>query len=181
MQPIGPLMHEHRLIERLLRLLEREVQHIESGKKPDSSFIDQAVDFFRIYADRCHHGKEEDILFRELAKKPLSAEEQKVLAELVEEHLQGRSLVQAIHETNLTVARCGSPASAEALLPLLRRLIEFYPVHIEKEDKRFFHPIMNYFSRQEMDAMLREFEEFDRKLIHEKYADLVISREKAPR
>jgi len=50
-------------------------------------------------------------------------------------------------------------------------------VHIEKEDKRFFHPIMNYFSRQEMDAMLQEFEEFDRKVIHEKYADLVISRE----
>jgi len=85
------------------------------------------VDFFRIYADRCHHGKEEDILFRELVKKPLSTEERNVLAELVDEHVQGRALVHAIYEANLTVARCENPASTETLLPLLRRLIEVLP------------------------------------------------------
>ncbi len=181
MQPIGPLMHEHRLIERLLKSLELEVRRIEAGQTPDSPFIDQAVDFFRTYADRCHHGKEEDILFRELAKKPLSAEERQVLAELVEEHVQGRALVRSISETNRTVARCENPASAEALLPLLRKLISFYPVHIAKEDKHFFHPVMGHFSREEMDAMLNEFEDFDRMVVHEKYARLVEEREAAQR
>lgn len=45
MQPIGPLMHEHRLIERLLHLVEREVREVEAGSRPDSAFLDQAVDF----------------------------------------------------------------------------------------------------------------------------------------
>ena len=179
MQPIGPLMHEHRLIERLLDLVEGEVRGIEAGRKPDSRFIDQAVDFFRTYADRCHHGKEEDILFRELAKKPLSAEERQVLVELVDEHVQGRALVRAIDETNRAVARCEHAASVATLLPLLRKLIAFYPVHIAKEDKHFFFPIMRHFTRAEMDAMLKEFEEFDRALVHEKYAGLVNDREAA--
>lgn len=177
MQPIGPLMHEHRLIERLLALVEREVRDIEAGKKPDGRFLDQAVDFFRSYADRCHHGKEEDILFRELEKKPLSAPQRQVLAELVAEHVQGRALVRAISEANQAVARCENAAPAEILLPLLKQLIAFYPVHIDKEDKGFFHPVMEHFSRAEMDAMLAEFNDFDRALVHEKYAGIVLERE----
>ena len=179
MQPIGPLMHEHRLIERLLNLVEREVYAIEAGKKPDSQFIDQAVDFCRTYADRCHHGKEEDILFRELMKKPLLDDERRILGELVDEHVQGRALVRAIDETNRAVARCEPAASVETLLPLLRKLIAFYPVHIAKEDKHFFFPVMKHFSRAEMDAMLKEFEAFDRMVVHEKYAGIVDSREAA--
>lgn len=177
MQPIGPLMHEHRLIERLLALVAREIGDIEAGKAPDSRFLDQAVDFFRTYADRCHHGKEEDILFRELAKKPLTDAQRKVLGELVAEHVQGRALVRAILEANLAVARCEKPAPQQVLLPLLKQLVAFYPAHIAKEDKGFFHPVMEHFSREEMDAMLREFAEFDRALVHEKYAALVSERE----
>jgi hemerythrin-like domain-containing protein len=171
-------MHEHRLIERMIRIIEAEVGRIEKGKKPDSVLIDQAVDFFRTYADRLHHGKEEDILFRELAKKPLLPEEKRILDELVEEHKRGRILVRTIHETNAAVARCDNPAAVSDLTPLLRELIGFYPVHIAKEDKHFFFPVMKHFTRQEMNAMLAEFEDFEAKLIHQKYAAIVEEYEK---
>jgi hemerythrin-like domain-containing protein len=55
----------------------------------------------------------------------------------------------------------------------LRALVEFYPKHIKKEDERFFYPILDYFTKREQDAMLQEFWEFDRKLIHEKYQKVV--------
>ena len=51
------------------------------------------VDFFRTYADKCHHGKEEDILFRLLAGKPLSPSHKKVLDELMVEHGYAREAV----------------------------------------------------------------------------------------
>jgi hemerythrin-like domain-containing protein len=51
----------------------------------------------------------------------------------------------------------------------LRELVALYPRHIEKEDKRFFFPSMEYFTRQEMDLMLQEFERFDSRMIHERY------------
>jgi len=178
MQPIGPLMHEHRLIERLISLLEAEAGRIESGSRPDSRLIDEAVDFFRTYADRCHHGKEEELLFAELAKKPLSAEERRILGELIAEHVRGRALVKAISEANGRAVP-GDPASAAPLIPLMRELSGFYRVHIEKEDKHFFHPVMRHFSKPEMEAMLTAFEAVELRVFREKYAAVVESRERA--
>jgi hemerythrin-like domain-containing protein len=63
------------------------------------------------------------------------------------------------------------------VLTQLLKLVEFYPEHITKEDKNFFIPCMQYFTRKEQDDMLNEFWEFDKKLIHEKYRKIVESYE----
>jgi hemerythrin-like domain-containing protein len=52
-------MWEHRLIEQMVGLLRGEIDRITSRKTVDVILIEQAVDFFRTYADRTHHGKEE--------------------------------------------------------------------------------------------------------------------------
>ena len=63
MLPAGPLMIEHRLIEQAVSLIEKESEIIRSGGKLDLPLLTSMIDFMRIYADRCHHGKEEEILF----------------------------------------------------------------------------------------------------------------------
>ena len=55
----------------------------------------------------------------------------------------------------------------------LGKIVQFYPEHIEKEDKHFFIPIMDYFTPAEQQAMLDRFWEFDRAMIHEKYKKVV--------
>jgi hemerythrin-like domain-containing protein len=60
----------------------------------------------------------------------------------------------------------------------MKSLIQFYPKHIEKEDKHFFIPCMDYFTETEQQSILREEWEFDRNLIHEKYKNMVIAVEK---
>ncbi len=72
MKPIGPLMREHRLIERMVGALAGNLKITAETGRIDTNVTAVAVDFFRTYADRTHHGKEEDILFRDLAKKRLS-------------------------------------------------------------------------------------------------------------
>ena len=74
MLPIGPLMIEHRLVERLIALMQKEGDRIKEDKLADIDFIDDCIDFIKTYADRCHHGKEEDILFKELENKKLTPE-----------------------------------------------------------------------------------------------------------
>ena len=74
MKPIGPLMWEHRLIEKMLTAMMRHMDQVEKTRKVNPLVIDMAVDFIRVYADRTHHGKEEEILFRDLAKKDLPAD-----------------------------------------------------------------------------------------------------------
>jgi hemerythrin-like domain-containing protein len=168
MMPIGPLMIEHRLIERMIALLAKEVARIRVSSKVDVDFVVSAVDFIRTYADRCHHGKEEDILFRDLKKKPLSTEHARILRELEEDHVRGREIVKkliAARERYLN----GDKRSVVEIGQLMQTLVEFYPKHIDKEDRHFFIPCMDYFSAEEQAAMLQECQDFDRRLIHEKY------------
>jgi len=183
MQPIGPLMIEHRLIERLLLLVQREFQRIRDNVAVDPEFafvdpefIDTAVDFIRTYADRCHHGKEEDILFKALAEKDLSPEHRGTMEDLIKEHAWARETT-----AGLVKAKDGylmeKPGALDDLMDHLEKLVEFYPRHIDKEDKHFFIPCMTYFSEAEQADLLARMHEFDRLLIHEKYRGLVESME----
>jgi hemerythrin-like domain-containing protein len=172
MQARGPLMIEHRLIERMISLIKDALAQIEATRKVDPVFVDTAVDFIRIYADRTHHGKEEDILFRDLRKRSLSAEDQRIMKELIEEHIFGRQTTKALVEAN-TRYRNGDESALAEIAGSLQTLVEFYPKHIEKEDKIFFPASRAYFTDEEDQAMLAEFWEFDRKMIHDKYRSVV--------
>ncbi|MGC1404994.1 MAG: hemerythrin domain-containing protein [Thermodesulfobacteriota bacterium] len=172
MLPIAPLMVEHRLIEKMLAVIQKEIGRSEQQNRIDPEFIDLAVDFIRMYADRCHHGKEEDILFRDLNKKPLSDEHKRIMGELIEEHLQGRKTVADLVEAKGRYLK-GDPEALPLMLNRMRFLVDFYPRHIEKEDKHFFLPIMNYFSPEEKEAILKEEWEFDKNLIHQIYKERI--------
>jgi hemerythrin-like domain-containing protein len=178
MKPIGLLMREHRLIEHMIALMDQQLSEMNKTGKADPEFIQAAVDFIRTYADRTHHGKEEDILFKELAVKQLAPEHKKIMGELVEEHALARKLT-----ANLVAARDNYVRGGEQALPeivhFMQELTNLYPGHIEKEDKRFFYPCMEYFSKEEQDNMLRSFYEFDQRMIHEKYQKVVAELEKA--
>lgn len=172
MKPRGPLMIEHRLIEKMLNVLKAQIDRIESEKLIDPVLIDVAVDFIRIYADKTHHGKEEDIMFRELAFRPMNVEEKKVMNELVDEHILARKVVNELVEARKQYVE-GEANVLWIIKERLTWLVNFYPKHIEKEDKLFFPSTEKYFNQSEQEAMLAEFWEFDRKMIHEKYASVV--------
>ncbi|MBS1237970.1 MAG: cation-binding protein, partial [Deltaproteobacteria bacterium] len=54
MLPIGPLMIEHRLIEKMIKVMKGQLDHIQTGKPVSSPLIETITDFIRAYADRCH-------------------------------------------------------------------------------------------------------------------------------
>jgi hemerythrin-like domain-containing protein len=178
--PAGPLMHEHRIIERMLAILRRELESMGKQEHVDPTLIDTAVDFIRTYADRCHHGKEEDILFRRLAAKDLDTQLAEAMADLIEDHVHGRTLTRQLVEANRRYAG-GETTALSEIESAVQALVEFYPVHIEKEDRHFFKPCLEYFTKAEQAEMLRDFDEFDRALIHEKYRGLVEDLERASR
>lgn len=172
MQARGPLMVEHRLIERMIDLIRSALEQIKSENKIDPVFVDTTVDFIRMYAYRTHHGKEEDILFRNLEKKNISDEDRQVMNELIEEHVFGRRTTKVLVDANNRY-RNGNASAIVDIAGRLKTLVEFYPKHIEKEDKVFFPASRAYFTDEEDQAMLSDFWEFDRKMIHEKYKSVV--------
>lgn len=172
MLPRGPLMIEHRLIEKMLNIIDKKVTIMKMNNEIDPVFIDNTVDFIRTYADRTHHGKEEDILFRDLENKNISPQDKKIMQDLVDDHTYARKVVGDIVAARKQYTQ-GDDLARTTIIDGLHALISFYPGHIKKEDKEFFPITEKYFNAMELDQMLDEFRKFDRGMIHEKYKNLV--------
>jgi len=172
MKPIVPLKTEHGLIDQMIKLARDETLKIATSDAFNPAFIDTLVDFLRTYADETHHGKEEDILFRDLRDKDLSADDLQLMEELVQEHVDAREMVGALvaaKERHLQ----GDHEALETVIRNLAGLIELYPEHIKKEDNVFFPASMAYLTASEQKAMLEEMYEVDRQMIHRKYQSVV--------
>jgi hemerythrin-like domain-containing protein len=152
--------------------MRKELAKMQETKQVDSKFVDVAVDFIRVYADRCHHGKEEGFLFRELGTKHMSQEYATMMRELIDEHVYARKTTGNLAKAKENYVN-GNRESQKDVWKLMNDLVEFYPKHIEKEDKVFFNPSMEYITPEEREAMLEEFWDFDRKIIHEHYAKVL--------
>ena len=99
------------------------------------------------------------------------------MKELIKEHVYARTTTSSLERAKETVINGNSEALTD-VCKFLNELAEFYPKHIEKEDKKFFYPSMEYLALQEQESMLQEFWNFDRKLIHEKYTKTIGEMEK---
>ncbi len=172
MRPIDPLMAEHRLIERMVAIMRREGIHVREASLINTALLSDMVDFFRAYTDRTHHGKEEGILFRELAGKHLSPADKAMMDQLIEGHRWARRTVAELNEAGQSYQR-GRYAALEEVVARLEALVGFYPMHIEREDRHFFPASMEYLSQPEQDRMLSTFWDWDRMMIHEKYRSVV--------
>ena len=130
-----------------------------------------SVGFLREYADKCHHGKEEDILFKGLKSKNLSDGHREILQRLIDEHSAARAAVKKLESASAENNRA-------AALESMKFLSWLYPKHIELEDRHFFIPVMDYFTEDEQQKMVGEFFEFDRNIIHNKYRKIAEELEK---
>lgn len=171
MKPRGMLMTEHRLIERLLAVIEKELIIIEKSRIINDVVIHCIVDFMKIYADVNHHGKEEDILFAALAKKEMSVEDSKMMQELMDEHKFCRKATNDIVHAKEQFLR--GEDTIGIIITTFSTLVRFYPQHIQKEDEIFFPDSEIYLTDEELDGMIEKFHNFDSMMIHKKYKLLV--------
>jgi hemerythrin-like domain-containing protein len=176
MKPIGPLMREHRLIDRVASILESRLNSNQAGLA-DAGFLGDIVDFIRYYVDLNHHGKEEDILFKRLEAKPLSPEHRLLLDELLAEHVVGRNLVAEIDQIRHRLI-AGEAVAPPVVADSLGKLVGLYRLHIDKEETRFFYPVLEYFNPQELGEMMDQTWQFDQQVIHLRYQRLVEGLEK---
>jgi len=94
------------------------------------------------------------------------------MQELIEEHKMGRNNVKKLVDAKEKYAQDNQSALKD-IISNMEILIKFYSKHIEKEDKHFFIPCMDYFTDIEKDKMINEMWELDKNMIHEKYTNIV--------
>jgi hemerythrin-like domain-containing protein len=153
MKATDVLMEEHRVIEQVLNCLEKLADHSAAGAELDRGSIREALDFFRHFADRCHHGKEEGCLFPLLEARGL-ARAGGPTGVMLHEHEQGRRLIVAMAEAVEKDARREFVRHARAYIELLRE-------HIRKEDQCLFPIAAEVLGDAEAEALARSFEKVE--------------------
>jgi hemerythrin-like domain-containing protein len=156
---IEVLMDEHRLIEQVLGSLETYTLEVEAGLAIERPLVADYAAFFRGFADACHHGKEENILFQRLIERGMPRETGP-LAVMLHEHQLGRRHVGALREIGegpgpLVVVESQSVLeNASAFVPLLR-------AHILKEDRILYPTAERVLTGLELEAMEESFATFE--------------------
>lgn len=126
------LVDEHKLILRMIALLEKNAPKTAAGSYLNWQFYLDGIAFIRQYADRFHHAKEEDVLFKALIDNGMPKDNSPVAAMLVE-HDQGRSYVRAM-EKAVHEAQAGSKKSCQAVAANALGYAALLRDHIAKED-----------------------------------------------
>jgi len=176
MRPTEILMQEHRVIEQVLDCLEAIANKAETGEQLDEQSATQAIDFFANFADRCHHGKEENCLFPMLEQKGFSPE-QGPTAVMVHEHEAGRQHVRGMTNAIDSVA-AGDPTASVCFISHARAFIVLLREHIQKEDHCLFQMADQSLTEQEQAQVIDSFNRVEHEDMgpgtHEKYLDIAI-------
>ena len=174
MKPTEILKDEHRVIELVLDCLERMIEQAGLDQKLDGVSAKQAVDFFRNFADRCHHAKEETHLFPAMEAKgfPRDGGPAGVMRY---EHDQGRAAVRGMNEA-IDAAADGTVEALARFAEHGRRYIDLLRQHIEKEDHCLYPMADQAFSEQDQQDLLDTFQKVESDEIgtgtHEKYLQM---------
>jgi hemerythrin-like domain-containing protein len=171
MIPTEILKHEHQVILMVLGAAEREASSIAAGHAVDVDRVAAMVDFIRTFADKCHHAKEEDLLFVKMIEKGFPRE-MGPIGVMLHEHELGRSYVRAVDEA-LAAAGRGEEAARTRVRDGLLGYAQLLRAHIEKEDSILYPMADRAFSEQDQDELLTAFERVEREEmgegVHEKY------------
>jgi hemerythrin-like domain-containing protein len=177
MQPTRILANEHRVIEVVLNCLERITEKAVQDSSLDHVAADQVLDFIRIFADSCHHGKEEAHLFAAMHKKGLPTEGGPI-GQMLREHQQGRAFVKAMTES-LEAAAAGDQDALIAFTSNALGYIRLLRGHIRKEDTVLFPLADRLLNNKEQEELLAAFAEVESQHVlrdaHEEYLRLAES------
>lgn len=131
---IERLCQEHRNIERLLAVLERELEIFDRGDRPDYEVIRAIVSYFEVYPEVYHH-PQEDLVFAKLKiRDPAAAAK---VGNLALEHQKGAGRLRRVAQAVDSVL-----ADREVLRQnvdnIVRDFIEHERRHMMMEDRDFF-------------------------------------------
>jgi hemerythrin-like domain-containing protein len=181
MQPIKDLKMEHEAVRLTLRILDKICQRIEKSEEIiDLGHIDQLLEFFKVFVDRCHHGKEEELLFPALENVGVSREGGPI-GVLLHEHQQGREFVRSMNAVLSQYAQGDRKAAAE-FVKTARSYINLLDQHIDKENGVLFPLAEKHLSAQEQTQLWEGFEMIEAQKIgagkHEEFHIMIDQLEK---
>lgn len=173
---IDLMVYEHTVIKRMLTVARKISFKIYKHEEIDLKDLHKIIDFVRNYADKHHHGKEEELLFNKMVAEIGSTAEKLVNVGMLVEHDLGRLYIQNL-EKAIKEAESGKE---EAYVDIIGNLISYADLltrHIDKEDGVVYKFVERNLSKESLDKLEEECKVFEEqqsnKKIQEKYIKLL--------
>jgi hemerythrin-like domain-containing protein len=131
----------------------------EAPASADHGHLDSILDFLVNFVDRCHHGKEEDLLFPALQAKGIKKEGGPI-GVMLDEHRRGREIIKALG-LGLEKLKKGDPSAAGEFAREMRSYMELLDGHIEKENTILFPAAEDLLSEEEDEELFKGFERLE--------------------
>lgn len=163
---ITDLTNDHEAILTALDIFSRILDNLKTSSQANEEELLDFIDFLKEFADKCHHGKEEGILFPSIVAAGVP-DRGGPIAVMMSEHIQGRGfiheMVEALEE-ELDLSRFEKAG---------RNYINLLRAHIQKENNVLFPMAEKVIAEAELEQIHSAFEEHEEKVIgHGRHEEL---------
>lgn len=158
MRPTEILSAEHRIIEKALGRMRKLCDRTAAGDFDQEAFT-ATLAFFREFADKRHHAKEEQLLFPALNRRGMPLDGGP-LADMAEEHEIGRQLL-AVAEEALPRARQGDREARRRVAGTCRQYADLELDHIAQEDSVLLPSAAQVLTPEDEERLAAEFAALD--------------------
>lgn len=148
------LMEEHKNILKVIDKINEECDKISKGKEVNEKFFLDAIDFIKNYADKLHHAKEEDLLFKEFCKSSTNLHCNPV-DQMLYEHESGRNFIKGLEEGLKEKNKKKVIQNALGYCELLKE-------HIYKEDNVLYPLSEQSLDKKIKDNLSKKFKDIDK-------------------
>lgn len=174
MKSIEQLKSEHEGIKIIFRVLREMCDSLKSNQTLDNDHFEGILEFFEIFVDKCHHGKEEDLLFP--AMEQAGIPRQGPIEVMLSEHATGRGHIKAMRQA-FTRFQSGDTAVSEALADECEKYILLMLDHIYKENNILYPMGETRFSQETDEKLYQDFETLETERIgtgrHEAFHQMI--------
>jgi hemerythrin-like domain-containing protein len=150
------LRHEHEAILKMISATEEVARRLERGEPVRPEILENLLEFFRLFADRCHHGKEEDLLFPLLESKGLPRQGGPI-GVMLHEHDEGRGFIKQMAEAAEAYKSAPESGGRRWAEPA-RHYCALLRAHIDKENNILFRMAEQILSPAEQARLAEDFE-----------------------
>jgi hemerythrin-like domain-containing protein len=174
MKATQQLRDEHEGVKIMLNIIEQVCQKLQATGNLNGEHFEGILEFLKVFVDKCHHGKEEELLFPALVA--VGVPEDGPIAVMLHEHQMGRNYVKAIG-TAFAGYKTGEIFSSKGVLQNAHGYISLLREHIEKENDVLFVMADNLLPEKRQDELFEGFEKIEEERIgvgrHEEFHGLL--------
>ena len=175
MKATEELKEEHKAIKLTLSILSNVSKRFGSGEKVDQEDLDNILEFIKTFADKCHHGKEEDLLFVAMENVGIPRDRGPI-GVMLKEHEMGRSYVRNMSEA-VDKYKAGELSYSSQFVENAKKYIDLLTQHIDKEDNILYPMADMQLSEEKQRELIEKFEELEQERIgigkHEELHELL--------